>query len=72
MRLLHTDTLSLVGFLGENVLEYAILSHTWETAELSLQDLQQWKVLANSNESNRLGVITGVNARQNYGYGRIL
>ncbi|KAI0467719.1 hypothetical protein F4859DRAFT_493404 [Xylaria cf. heliscus] len=48
MRLLRTDTLALVEFFDENVPAYAILSHTWGSDELSLQDLQRWQV-SNSN-----------------------
>ncbi|KAI0854763.1 heterokaryon incompatibility protein-domain-containing protein [Xylaria cubensis] len=43
MRLLRTDnSLALVEFFDENVPTYAILSHTWGTDELSLQDVQRW------------------------------
>ncbi|KAF4820203.1 Vegetative incompatibility protein HET-E-1 [Colletotrichum siamense] len=38
MRLLHTTTLDLNEFIGD-VPPYAILSHTWENDEVSLQDL---------------------------------
>ncbi|KAH9226250.1 hypothetical protein K456DRAFT_1808767, partial [Colletotrichum gloeosporioides 23] len=38
MRLLHTMTLDLNEFIGD-VPPYAILSHTWENDEVSLQDL---------------------------------
>jgi hypothetical protein len=40
MRLINTTTRKVVEFHG-NVPEYAILSHTWEQHELSLQDMQQ-------------------------------
>jgi hypothetical protein len=51
MRLLRTDTLALVEFFDENVPEYAILSHTWDADELSLQDLQGWQASNNSGGS---------------------
>jgi hypothetical protein len=41
MRLLNTSTLTLHTFFGEAVPDYAILSHTWDSEEVSLQDLQQ-------------------------------
>ncbi|EGZ70900.1 HET-domain-containing protein [Neurospora tetrasperma FGSC 2509] len=41
MRLLKTDTFELVEFVGEEIPKYAILSHTWEGKEVSLQDIQQ-------------------------------
>jgi hypothetical protein len=41
MRLLRTDKLQLVEFLGRDIPPYAILSHTWAEKEVSLQDVQQ-------------------------------
>src|SRR6266487_4505708 len=41
MRLLNTSTLTVHTFFGEAVPDYAILSHTWDSEEVSLQDLQQ-------------------------------
>lgn len=40
MRLIHTHTFELLEFLGGNIPNYAILSHTWEDGEVTLQD---WK-----------------------------
>ncbi|KAI0850875.1 HET-domain-containing protein [Daldinia vernicosa] len=42
MRLLDVDTLKLHEFMGSNIPkhQYAILSHTWDEEEVSLQDLQ--------------------------------
>ncbi len=39
MRLLNTTTYALKNFLGEDIPEYAILSHTWGEEEIVLQDL---------------------------------
>jgi hypothetical protein len=39
MRLLHTTTLSLHDFTGRPTPPYAILSHRWETEEVTLSDL---------------------------------
>lgn len=43
MRLLNVHTRRLREFHGDDVPEYAILSHTWEEGEVSLQDLQAGK-----------------------------
>ena len=40
MRLLHTENLGVVEFSDANVPPYAILSHTWEEEEVTLQDMQ--------------------------------
>lgn len=39
MRLLHTSELRLRKFAKESIPKYAILSHTWDTQELSYQDV---------------------------------
>ena len=41
MRLLHTSTLSLHEFFGDQIPSYAILSHTWGDEEVTLQDLEK-------------------------------
>ncbi|KAK0624309.1 heterokaryon incompatibility protein-domain-containing protein [Immersiella caudata] len=40
MRLINSHTLELKTFLGQDIPPYAILSHTWDTDEFSLQDFQ--------------------------------
>jgi hypothetical protein len=40
MRFLHTKTLKLHEFFGDDIPPYAILSHTWGEGEVSLQELQ--------------------------------
>lgn len=40
MRLLNTKTLKLEDFDGENVPQYAILSHRWENEEVTLKDME--------------------------------
>ncbi|KAK5651412.1 hypothetical protein OQA88_12500 [Cercophora sp. LCS_1] len=40
MRLVNTITLELTEFVGSNLPQYAILSHTWETDEATFQDAQ--------------------------------
>ncbi|KAF2786931.1 HET-domain-containing protein, partial [Melanomma pulvis-pyrius CBS 109.77] len=40
MRLLNTSTIQVEEFLGNEIPEYVILSHTWEEEEVSLQDMQ--------------------------------
>ncbi|KAK1753201.1 heterokaryon incompatibility protein-domain-containing protein [Echria macrotheca] len=40
MRLLHTSKLTIKEFHGERIPQYAILSHVWQTEEVTFQDLQ--------------------------------
>jgi len=40
MRLLHTKTLELHEFFGDEIPPYAILSHTWGEGEVSFQELR--------------------------------
>jgi hypothetical protein len=39
MWLINARTLKLEDFIGSNIPEYAILSHTWEDEEVSFQDM---------------------------------
>lgn len=39
MRLLNTRTFELEEFIGDLVPQYVILSHTWETQEVSFHDM---------------------------------
>lgn len=41
MRLINTITGLLEEFIGDEIPEYAILSHTWEKDEISLQEFQR-------------------------------
>ncbi len=41
MRLLHTSTLKLHEFFGDQIPSYAILSHTWGNEEVTLQELEK-------------------------------
>jgi heterokaryon incompatibility protein (HET) len=41
MRLLNTSSLEFAEFLGDNMPQYAILSHRWEAEEVTYQDMQQ-------------------------------
>lgn len=43
MRLLHSRTLQLEEFVGNNIPPYAILSHTWEEEEVTFQDMHSGK-----------------------------
>ncbi|KAE9366949.1 HET-domain-containing protein, partial [Stipitochalara longipes BDJ] len=40
MRLIHTSTLKLVDFFAEKVPQYAILSHRWESDEVTFEDMR--------------------------------
>ncbi|KAE9570915.1 hypothetical protein CGMCC3_g13014 [Colletotrichum fructicola] len=42
MRLIHTTTLAMETFYGRKKPYYAILSHTWEDEEVTLQDWNSW------------------------------
>jgi hypothetical protein len=41
MRLINTETGLMEDFIGDDIPEYAILSHTWEKDEISLQEFQR-------------------------------
>lgn len=41
MRLLNSETLEMSDFIGQNIPPYAILSHTWGSEEVTLQDFQR-------------------------------
>ena len=43
MRLIHTTTLKLHEFFGDDTPEYAILSHTWRDGEVSFADFVHGK-----------------------------
>lgn len=43
MRLINTTTLGIQEFNGDDIPEYAILSHTWEHEECTLQDVRNSK-----------------------------
>jgi hypothetical protein len=45
MRLINTATIQVEEFLGVDIPEYVILSHTWEEGEVSLQDIQSFGAL---------------------------
>ena len=40
MRLLHTTNYTLHEFYGEDIPFYAILSHRWESEEITIEDLK--------------------------------
>lgn len=40
MRLLHTTSITVKEFVGQNIPSYAILSHTWDKEEVLLVDIQ--------------------------------
>jgi hypothetical protein len=43
MRLLHASNLTMHEFYGDNIPEYAILSHRWENEEVTFQDFRDGK-----------------------------
>lgn len=44
MRLLHSSTLKLKEFRGNQIPKYAILSHTWGDEEVTFQDMTKGAV----------------------------
>ncbi|KAF2116798.1 hypothetical protein BDV96DRAFT_572890 [Lophiotrema nucula] len=40
MRLINTSTLRFEEFIGQKILPYAILLHTWEEEEVSFADMK--------------------------------
>ena len=40
MRLIHTSAIALVEFFAEKVPQYAILSHRWETDEVTFEEMR--------------------------------
>ncbi|KAK5652369.1 hypothetical protein OQA88_10561 [Cercophora sp. LCS_1] len=63
MRLLKVDELEPEEFHGENIPPYAILSHTWEDDEITLQDLRH---VCGSNKNRNDRVSTRVLGRKGY------
>jgi hypothetical protein len=43
MRLINVSTLALHDFFGADIPHYAILSHRWETDEITFQDFRDGK-----------------------------
>ena len=52
MRLINTSTHKFEEFVGGQIPKYAILSHTWDGQEVSFQDMNSQKALANLSKSN--------------------
>ena len=40
MRLINTTSLEIQEFRNDNIPRYAILSHTWDEVEITLQDMK--------------------------------
>ncbi len=55
MRLINTSTLSLELYYGDEIPAYAILSHTWGDAEVSLQEFTQVSETKNDKITNKAG-----------------
>jgi hypothetical protein len=65
MRLINTENLQLVEFIGDKIPKYAILSHTWGEGEVTFQDWQDLEKASRREGSKRspllvprLGLIT--------------
>lgn len=57
MHLINTTTLQLTEFMGSNIPEYAILTHTWEEEEVSYQDWLSWQKTGDRTISRRKGFL---------------
>ena len=55
MRLLHSTNFTLHEFYGDSIPPYAILSHRWETEEITINDLR----VGISNTRRGFGKVTG-------------
>jgi hypothetical protein len=53
MRLINVRTLKLEEFFGDNIPQYAILSHTWDAVEISFEDMKAGLHLTQKRESFR-------------------
>ncbi|PIL34788.1 hypothetical protein GSI_02575 [Ganoderma sinense ZZ0214-1] len=58
MRLLNTSTGELQDFPDESLPRYAILSHVWQTDELSFEDLRALHTLLSSSPTSGLDVLS--------------
>jgi hypothetical protein len=65
MRLLNTSNLSLEVFYGTDIPKYVILSHRWESEEISLQELQE---RSNQQKAGWKKVQEFCNLAQRYNY----
>jgi hypothetical protein len=54
MRLLHTEKLTFQEFIGDQIPQYAILSHRWGDAEVSYQDYRENKTTSGPGYSKIL------------------
>ncbi|KAK5654019.1 hypothetical protein OQA88_7696 [Cercophora sp. LCS_1] len=69
MRLLHTnDVPELTEFIGDDIPPYAILSHTWEDEEVSLQQLIDPAVCAERKGYRKISKACALAAKEGYGF----
>lgn len=66
MRLINTRTFELEEFVGSDIPEYAILSHTWENGEVTFQNTKA-KPLKNLVSHSALKVIKACKVAADYG-----
>ena len=66
MRLLQTADLGLVEFFDSNVPKYAILSHTWDGEEVTLQEMQLCGAKGTADKSR-----TSAHILQKKGYAKV-
>lgn len=60
MRLLSTKTLEVTSIREDEIPPYAILSHTWDKDEVTLQEMQGFGVLSTASRINLLNANQGL------------
>jgi hypothetical protein len=68
MRLINTTTVTLEFFMGNNVPEYAILSHTWGSEEITFQDMANLKKVDNRKGYTKILKACAVARRDRWKY----
>ncbi len=57
MKLINTKTFELEEFLGSKVPSYAILSHTWGSEEVSIQEWEAWLKTGDESVASKAGFL---------------
>jgi hypothetical protein len=69
MRLINTTTRAFEEFIGQNIPQYAILSHTWEEDEVSYKDYTQgWQVIRRMKGYAKIDMTCRIAAKEGIQY----
>ncbi|UKZ53258.1 hypothetical protein TrVGV298_007050 [Trichoderma virens] len=68
MRLLSTENLQFFEFYGNDIPQYAILSHRWESDEISYQDMHDTKKHENKQGFRKISQFRQLALRDGYKY----